>query len=55
MSNKKRLISSVIQLLTDELQADSLSPDAKESIEGIIKSNTVYNNLRKYEKNQIKY
>jgi hypothetical protein len=36
MSNKKRLVSSVIQFLTDELQNDSLSTDSKESIEGFI-------------------
>jgi len=33
MSNKKRLISSIIQFLTDEIQSDSLSTDSKESIE----------------------
>lgn len=35
MSDKKKLIASVIQFLTDEQQTSQLSPDAKESLEGI--------------------
>lgn len=36
MSDKKKLIVSVIQFLADEQQTLELSPDAKESLEGIL-------------------
>jgi hypothetical protein len=36
MSNKRHLVLSIIQFLTDEIQTDSLSTDSKESIEGFI-------------------
>ena len=36
MSNKKRLVYSIIQFLSDELKSESLSSDSKESIEGLV-------------------
>lgn len=33
--NKKRLVASIVDFLGDELNGDSLSPDARESLEGM--------------------